>query len=143
MKPPAAAAVFLCSLVGLLPGPDGNTDTPPPPELARPAPADRETVWSAWIAQEYDGQPEARTLDGSRVDVLTDSTAWEVEWCDKWKEAPGQAVFYGVMKDRRPGVVLLLKGEPHDERNALRCAIVCAQTGVRLRFIDTRTGLRK
>lgn len=143
MRTAATLSAVLLVAAGYYPGAPPPSENPEPSTITRPAPSDRETKWSAWIAQEYHGKAEARTLDGSRVDVLTDSDAWEVEWSSKWKEAPGQAILYGAMTDRRPGVLLLLKGEPNDEKNALRCAIVCAQAGVRLRFIDCETGLRR
>ena len=61
---------------------------------SRPNPTDPEPAWSRFLAAELGGVAEYRTVDGSRVDVLTDTHAYEVEWCKKWKESIGQAFEY-------------------------------------------------
>jgi len=96
----------------------------------------RETQWSAHLAKSVNGQPEFRLPDGSRIDILTDKTAWEVEWADKWPEAIGQAAFYGISTDRKPGVWLLVK--PGDDERYLRCLLVCRKYGIELRTQKVR-----
>lgn len=96
----------------------------------------RETEWSAKLAEDIEGaQTEFRLPDGSRVDILTDETAWEVEWSDKWEEAIGQSSFYGIATNRKPGVWLLLRGD-HDE-DYLRCLLVCRKLGIQLKTVKT------
>jgi hypothetical protein len=92
----------------------------------------REVEWSRIIATELDGKTEVRTPDGSRVDVLTKRYAYEVEWVEKWKEAPAQAVFYGLTMNKEPAVILLLRGKSSDRRYYLRCLAVCTKIGIRL-----------
>lgn len=93
--------------------------------IPRPLPSDRETVWSAYLAQQVDGEAEYRLPDASRIDILTEQIAYEVEWCDKWEQSIGQAVFYSASTHRRPGVWLLKRG-PADDEDYLRClATVC------------------
>jgi hypothetical protein len=87
-----------------------------------PTAGDRETVWSEYLAGVVAGEAEYRLPNGSRVDILTDDVAWEVEWSDKWEESIGQSLFYGIATDRRPGVWLLLRGE-FDE-DYLQCLAV-------------------
>ena len=75
--------------------------------------------------------------DGSRCDVLTPSTAFEVEWAKKWKESIAQALWYSMLSDRAPGVALLLRKKPTEPLSVARCAGVCAKAGVRLVVINT------
>jgi hypothetical protein len=103
--------------------------------LASPQPAAEkpETEWIKLLSKELGGEAEHRTPDGSRVDILTDKVAWEVEWARKWQEAIGQAHFYALATNRRPGIVLLLTGDKSEKVYYLRCLAVCAKTGITLR----------
>lgn len=98
---------------------------------------ERETEYSRRIARDFikAGQSavtEAIQPEGSRVDVLTDEFAYEVEWVSKWKEAVGQSLLYGLQTNRQPGIILLLRGEAKEDENYLRCLSVCAKVGIRL-----------
>ena len=101
---------------------------------SRPNPTDPEPAWSRFLAAELGGVAEYRTVDGSRVDVLTDTHAYEVEWCKKWKESIGQALHYGVMTGRKPAVILLMRQKKSELIYALRAGVACAAAGVELRF---------
>ncbi len=116
-----------------------QTPQPPPEELTRPDSGARETAWSAYLAQEIGGEPEHRTSDGSRVDILTDSHAWEVEWADKWAEAVGQVLFYSEATHKPPAILMLMR-DSSDIRPYLRCRIVCTRLDIPLHTVDTRTG---
>jgi hypothetical protein len=100
----------------------------------------RETEWSKIIAEEKGGVAEFRLPDQSRVDVLTESTAYEVEWVEKWPEAIGQALFYGLSTDRAPGIILLMRGSKAEE-NYLECLSVVSALRqhfpIRLETIET------
>jgi len=91
---------------------------------------------SARLAAQIGGEAEHRLPDGSRVDILTDDVAYEVEWSDAWEEAIGQSVFYAMATDREPGVWLLLRGN-YDE-DYLRCLMVCRKLGIELRTEKVR-----
>lgn len=106
--------------------------------MNRPGPTAHEPEWSRWVAEQWGGVPEHRTFDGSRVDVLTETHAWEVEWIKKWKEAPGQALYYGAATNRKPGVLLLTRGKPTEDLYFLRCLTTCMMAGVELRTLSTR-----
>ena len=103
-----------------------------------PGPTSHEPAWSEYLAWLWGGEAEHRTVDGSRVDVLTDDVAWEVEWVKKWKESIGQALLYGVVTGRTPGVVLLLRRKPGEAVYFLRASIACREAGVTLRTWRTR-----
>lgn len=70
--------------------------------------------------------------DDSRVDIFTDEYAFEVEWAHKWKESIGQSLYYAIQTDKKPGIILLFKGEPQDKENYLRCSVVCEKYNIKL-----------
>ncbi len=102
-----------------------------------PKPHEPEPVWSRWIAYLLGGVPEVRTFDGSRVDVLTERYAIEVDWVKNWKTGPAQAVLYGAQLGREPAVILLTRGKPSEERYLHRAHTVCARIGVACWTWDT------
>tara|TARA_R110000824_G_scaffold323606_1_gene510536 strand:+ start:284 stop:676 length:393 start_codon:yes stop_codon:yes gene_type:complete len=105
--------------------------------MNRPKSTDRETEWSKWLAIKMGGKAEARTFCGARCDVLTDTHAWEVEWMKKYNEAPGQAILYAALFNKKPGIILLSKGEDRDSIYYLRCAVVCKSAGIDLQVVET------
>jgi len=129
-----AAAVMLLSMVSL-PAQESPSVGVESPRIARPQPSDRETIWSAYLAQESGGIAEARTPDGSRCDILTDTEAIEVEWASKWEESIGQAVLYSIAFDREPVVLLLIKDPVAERDDYLRCLAVCSAIRVNGRRI--------
>lgn len=103
-----------------------------------------ETYWAAVAADELFGvagpdHVEVRLADGSRCDILTKEYAIEVDWADeKWKEAPGQAVLYAALTNRKPGVVLLVKNRRNEQSDILRATIVCAKLEIPIWFYEVK-----
>lgn len=86
-----------------------------------------ERDWTRHMADQMGGQAEHRLPDGSRVDVLTETTAWEIDWAEKHPEAVGQALFYAISTNKRPGIVLLMRGDrAKAEENYLEALAVVA-----------------
>jgi hypothetical protein len=103
----------------------------------KPSSTANERAWSAWVAAQWGATPEYRTFDGSRVDVLTDTHAWEVEWVKKWQEAIGQSLYYAAATNRRPAILLLTRGKPTEEVYYLRCLTTCMVAGIELQTLKT------
>lgn len=103
----------------------------------RPGPKAWEPVWSKYLAAKLGGVAEYRCIDGSRVDVLTDDFAAEVEWVKKWKESIGQALLYSLLTGRAPMVILLLRGHDHERKYLDRCRMVCVRADIELRTEST------
>ena len=95
----------------------------------------RETAWSKHLAEEMGGAAEARPPAGSRVDILTDDTAGEVDWATKWAQGCGQALFYSLATGRKPGLILLQKDPQAERRHYLRALAVCGRHGIELRVV--------
>ena len=55
-----------------------------------------------------DGISETGVVSG-RVDVLTDEYAIEIDFANKWKESIGQALWYSLQTNRKPGIILILR----------------------------------
>lgn len=82
------------------------------------------------LAPKFKARSEVVAWDGSRVDLLSDTYAIEVEWAPKWKESIGQALYYSILFHRKPGIVLLRKKGQDDSRFIYRCQAVCAKAGI-------------
>lgn len=94
-----------------------------------------EVQFAKKIVQKVGGVVEYRLPDDSRVDILTDKHAVEVDWAYKWPEGIGQALYYSIMTNRKPAV-LLLADMPADNRFVNRCYVVCSARGIDLWIFD-------
>lgn len=68
-----------------------------------------EADYVAHYCQQWKGQIEYRLPDRTRVDCLTDTHAIEFDWCHKWAEGIGQALYYSKVTGRAPAIVLICK----------------------------------
>lgn len=80
---------------------------------------------------------EVVSFCGTRCDVVTDDYAFEVEWLNKYKEAPGQALLYASLLRKKPGIILLSRNNPMDRIYYLRSVIICQKADIHLEVIDT------
>jgi len=101
--------------------------------VAAAAPVYAETELEACqrLATKYDAQAEVVLWDKSRVDLLSDTHAIEVDWAKKHYEAVGQATWYAMVTGRRPAVLLLVR-RWEDWRHVLRCFAICYRLGIRV-----------
>lgn len=70
--------------------------------------------------------------DKSRVDCLTETHAIEVEFAPKWKEAIGQALYYSIKTNRKPGIVIVRENPENDAKYIKRLRIVSEEYGIEL-----------
>ena len=54
------------------------------------------------------GKVEYRLPDATRVDILTDTLAIEVDFAKKWYEAVGQSCHYARCTDKAPAILLIV-----------------------------------
>ena len=69
-----------------------------------------ESDYANFIQTLIGGQREV-TVESGRIDLLTETHAFEIEWAPKWKEAIGQALWYALQTNTQPGIILILKGK--------------------------------
>jgi len=75
----------------------------------------RESYYQQKFAEVVDGQREVVLEDRTRVDIVTDTHAIEVDFAAKWAESIGQALHYELMTGKHAGVLLVMEGKK-DER---------------------------
>ena len=74
---------------------------------------ENESYYSEKFCNEMSGQSEYVLKDLSRVDCLTDTHAFEVDWAEGMKvyEAIGQSLYYSSETGKLPGILLLIRKE--------------------------------
>ncbi len=72
---------------------------------------ENEKFYSNKFCKEMLGQSEYVLQDLSRVDCLTETHAFEVDWADGMKvyEAIGQSLYYASQTGKLPGILLLIR----------------------------------
>lgn len=68
----------------------------------------KEAYYIDLLAVKMNAQKEVPVQNG-RIDLLTDSVAYEVEWAYNWKHSIGQAMWYALQKNKKPGIILLMR----------------------------------
>lgn len=63
-----------------------------------------QTIW----CDQRGGEIEYVLDDRTRVDCLLPDYAVEVDWAHKWAEGVGQAQYYAIKTDRKPGLLLII-----------------------------------
>lgn len=63
---------------------------------------------------EAKGTTEYVLPDKTRVDCLLEDYAIEFDFANKWAEAIGQAVYYGLATGRNPGIALIMENPDKD-----------------------------
>ena len=80
---------------------------------------------------------ERQLWDRSRVDILTDRLAIEVDWAYKWAEAIGQSAWYSFNFRRQQGICLLSGDLKDDARHIYRAQVICALKEIEFWLVDT------
>ena len=70
--------------------------------------AQQETYYSEILAHKLNGVTEYK-VEGGSVDILTSDYAIEVKRASKWKHSIGQALWYALQTNRKPGIILIMK----------------------------------
>ena len=72
---------------------------------------EKEKYYSDKFCEEMSGQADYTLKDKSRVDCLTETHSFEVDWADGMKvyEAIGQSLYYASQTDKKPGILLLIR----------------------------------
>lgn len=127
----------------------GGTLSTTPGELLLPiielhiADAQLESHWSAALAAVLYGKTEA-TVEGGRVDVLTEHYAIEVDRLEKWHEAIGQAAHYALKTGKVPVAAIMLPSDlwpisPTTKAKLLLIDETCTKQGIKFVLLH-RTG---
>ena len=88
------------------------------------------------LAEKYQANVEVKLWDDTRVDLLSETHAYEVDWARKYAEGVGQALYYSSLTARKPGLILLVRNFKKELRYIYRAQITCNEAGVDL-YIET------
>jgi hypothetical protein len=91
----------------------------------------RESYYQEEFAKVLKGETEIVLPDRTRVDIVTEKYAIEVDFGYKWAEAIGQALYYEKMLDKQAGVLLVLEGR-EEERFLNRLMTVAVEHGIKV-----------
>ena len=96
-----------------------------------------EKVYQNKVAEMMDGNTETVLEDGTRVDILTDDYAIEVDFADKWAEGIGQCLHYSLMTGKKAGLVLIAENVDKDEKYIVRALNVAKNHNIKVWVIDS------
>lgn len=89
-----------------------------------------EPVWSAALAVYLGGEAEYILPDRSRIDVITDEYAVELDWLHKWHEGVGQALHYAELSGKEPVVAIGIKEKDYDREKLKLAKRVANKNGI-------------
>lgn len=95
----------------------------------------RESYYQEKFATYINGQKEVLLDDKTRVDVLTDTFAIEVDFAEKWSESVGQALYYAEKLNKKAGILLVVNGH-QDDRFVQRLMTVAYKHGITVWIMD-------
>jgi hypothetical protein len=98
----------------------------------------RESYYQEEFAKVLGGETEVVLSDRTRVDIVTDKYAIEVDFGYKWAESVGQSLYYEKMLDKQAGVLLVVEGR-EEERFINRLMAVAVEHGIKVWIWDWTT----
>lgn len=78
------------------------------------------------------GTTEVVLSDKARVDCVTTNYAIEFDFAKKWAESIGQALYYGEVLNKTPGIVLIVEDKEKDQKYINRVKMVAAKRNIKL-----------
>ena len=96
-----------------------------------------EAQWRDYISEKLGARHEV-AVEGGRVDVMTDTEVYELDWPHKWHEGLGQALHYADATGKRPVLALISysqdpdKLQPSSRERFEMVERICRKQGVKL-----------
>lgn len=87
------------------------------------------------FAEIMKGRTELVLEDRTRVDILTDSFAIEVDFAYKWAESIGQSLYYAEMTGKKAGVLLLID-KRNDEKHIQKLMKLATKYNIKVWIMD-------
>lgn len=87
------------------------------------------------LAAKYQAQTEVTLPDRTRVDLLNDRYAIEVDFARKWAEAVGQSLHYADATGKEPAIILLVRNPSREQRYLRILEPLCQKHGITL-FVE-------
>ena len=83
-----------------------------------------------WCRTHMNCIAEYKLPDKTRIDCLTPTHAIEFDFSKKWAEAIGQSLYYALITQRQPGIVLILEDKTNEQRYLQRLLTVAKRYGI-------------
>ena len=74
----------------------------------------KEKYYQKIFCSKINGLIEYELTNKTRIDCLTNTYAIEVDFANKFYEAIGQSLYYGLVTNHSPGIVLILENPKKD-----------------------------
>jgi len=71
-------------------------------------------------------------IKGVRIDILTKDYAIEVDFAQKSYEGLGQSLYYSIISNKKPGLILIVENHRIDLKYVLRAKRVCIKYKIAL-----------
>jgi len=95
----------------------------------------KEKIYQMYWADENDAIATEYILpDRTRVDIVTNEYAIEVDFASKWAESIGQSLYYAEMMKLKPAVLLIVE-EMKDMKFVYRIKVLCDKYDIKLFII--------
>lgn len=98
----------------------------------------REHFYQEYFAKSLNCKFEVTLPDNSRVDILCNNYAIEVDFANKWAEAVGQSLFYARQCSRSAGI-LLIKSKRQDSTYISRLYSISQPLNIKVWIINAQT----
>lgn len=95
------------------------------------------------ISQGIPAETEVTLSDRTRCDIVIDEYAIEVDFASKWAESIGQSLHYGILLNKKPGVLLILEDLDKDIKYLDRLKNVAFKHGIDIWIISEDINWRK
>jgi len=102
----------------------------------------KEVYFQLKFANILNGEIEVVLDDNSRLDILTDTFAIEVDFGKKWAESIGQSLYYSILTGKKAGVLLILDGK-NENIFLKRLMAVAVKHDITVWVIDYNTDIWK
>ncbi len=90
----------------------------------------KENVYQTKWCDEMCGIKEYRLVDKTRIDCLTKTHAIEFDFAYKVYESIGQALYYSIQTQKKPGVVLIVEKPEKDKKYINRLKQIASKNGI-------------
>lgn len=101
----------------------------------------KEVYYQDYFANEINGKTEYVLFDRTRVDILTFEYAIEVDFANKWAEGIGQCLYYSLVTDKKPGVLLIMEYPEKDKKYLNRLIEVSNKYNIKIWTIDSNNNI--
>lgn len=94
-----------------------------------------ERYYQDYFADSINAKSEVYMSDRTRLDIMTDEFAIEVDFANKWAESIGQSLHYASLTGLKPAVLLIVEDIKKDKKYLDRLVPLCYKLDIKLYVI--------